>query len=152
MQGAGRGHTAANLHVLAHLSRDGRRIVDRDDLLVLVRHKNRLLATLNAFLSAGRVPCVGALCPAFRVADPAGHARIIRSRPSHQPDKTHHHYQCSYLPHDNLRCLQPLPAYRIPALRRIAPLYQLSAIPSFGYKKEREWWAARSRSSGFARL
>src|SRR6516162_5800492 len=73
---AGR-HTAADLNMLPDLARDCSRIVDRKNLLVLIRHEHRFLTRLEALLGAGGVSGIGALGPAFRVTDPPRHARIF---------------------------------------------------------------------------
>jgi hypothetical protein len=88
MQRSAAGHAAADRDVLANLSRDRIRILDRHNFLVFVAHKDRLLAGPDALFGAAFMRGAGPLGAAFGVADPATHALIFWGRPGGEPDET----------------------------------------------------------------
>jgi len=127
MQRAVAGHAAGDFDVLANISRDGIRIGDCDDLLVLVGHQDRLLAGIDAFLCAGSVAGIGSLGTAFRVADPSRQALILGRSPSGESGKTQCNSENSVPFHLILRHNAAQPCS-----------YQLSADLEIGYRNELE--------------
>jgi len=72
-------HCSCHFHMLAFMTRNCRRILDSDYLLIFVRNQDRLLTGLDTLLRTLSVCRIRALCCALGIADPSIPATVFRS-------------------------------------------------------------------------